>query len=345
MKIRTILILLALQMLSQTIQAQDSSIRAYLPSYRMKQFFNKDITGRTPWYSIHPFSSMNLIDIDETLPPEYAYSKGEMIAGKFDQIYYFSAIMNENGDALLTQENLDHLKFLQRIKAIYGTDIVLCISGDSGDFIPLLRDDAKRSGLLEELVSAIQEYDLAGIDLDWEFPKNVQEIDYFMGFLNDLRDLCSNEKTQLSIAASRFRALPEEAYEEVDFINLMTYDFYGRHSTVESTIEAVEYMMARYEIPPEKILMGIPFYGRIFDGYSPDYWKKSQSYRELVKLGIMDEKSDEIDGYYFNGANTVLEKIRVGQSLSLGGFFIWEIGQDSFGQQSLTRRIMNEVHP
>ena len=60
------------------------------------------------------------------------------------------------------------------------------------------------------------------------------------------------------MAVSRYRLLPAETYKIPDSINLMAYDFYGRHSTWEGTLEALEFMLTRYEIPPEKIVMGSP---------------------------------------------------------------------------------------
>jgi len=341
MKYRLIFIILALCLSSISLTAQD--LRTYLPSYRLKQFFTPDLSGRTPWYSMQPFTKKDSTFFSDSLPADYSYSTGEMILRKFDQIYYFSAVMNEDDETLLTQENHDQLRFLQRVRQLRGTDIILCISGDSGGFIPLLRDPDSRSRILEELNNALNVYELAGIDLDWEFPRNDQEKSVYLDFLKDLRTLCSSGNRQLSIAVSRFRALPEESYSTADFINLMTYDFYGRHSTLESTKEALDFMMARYSIPPEKLLMGIPYYGRIFDGYSPDYWKKSQSYKELIKLGISTPETNEIDGYFFNGADMVQRKVETGRTLGISGYFIWEIGQDSFGNQSLTRTLISSL--
>jgi len=332
-------------MFSFNLTAQEKqSLRTYLPTYRMKQFFNQDFSGRTPWYSMRPLTKRTRSPKANSFPADYSFSTGEMILNKFDQIYYFSAVMNENGETLITQENLDQLKFLERERTLFGTEIILCISGNSSDFIPQLRDEGRRSKILEEISSVLEGSALDGLDLDWEFPRNDQEKAVYIDFLNDLKTICSKGKWQLSIAASRFRALPVEAYEKVDFVNLMTYDFYGRHSTFESTKEALDYMMARYSIPAEKLLMGIPYYGRIFDGYSPDYWKKSQSYRELKKLGESSSETNEIDGYFFNGIDAVKKKIELGQSMNLGGYFIWEIGQDSFDKDSLTKQIYQSLH-
>ncbi|MDA3958977.1 glycoside hydrolase family 18 protein [Oceanispirochaeta sp.] len=331
-------IILSHFMMIQHVYAQSPrNLGTYLPSYRMKQLFPQDISGRTAWYKMHPYGSENGTNDTEVLPIDYSFSRGELILKHFDEVYFFSLRIPEKGEPLLSLENRDHLTYLQRLVNSKGPAMNLCISGSSSDFIPLLRDDLKRSEFLEGLEEIMDSFGLSGLDLDWEFPGNDQEKEFYSSLLGDLRSLCDSKGKKLTIAASRFHPLPAEAYSLPDKIHLMTYDFFGRHSTAESTREALEYMMARYEIPPEKLIMGIPFYGRIFDGYSPDYWKKAQSYREIIRQNPVLPHEDEAEGYYFNGPETVQKKTEIAEELSLGGFFVWEIGQDSLGKQSLTR--------
>ena len=328
----------------QSIQGQNTeSLGTYLPSYRMKQFFPQDISGRTAWYRMQPFSSEISRHYTDTIPADYSFSRGVLLMDHFDEVFFFSLLIPENGSPLLSQELIDHLIYLKRLSHAGSPALNLCISGSSSDFIPLLRDDPKRTSFLADLSGILLDFNLKGLDLDWEFPANDQEKEYYLSFLKDLRVLCDAQQKSLTIAASRFHSLPEEAYVLADKIHLMTYDFYGRHSTAESTREALEYMIARYEIPPSKLIMGIPYYGRIFDGYSPDYWKKAQSYREIARQNPLLSHEDEAQGYYFNGIDTVKEKIQMGQELGLGGYYVWEIGQDSLGKKSLTRSLFKSL--
>ena len=38
--------------------------------------------------------------------------------------------------------------------------------------------------------------------------------------------------------------------------------------------------------------------------------------------------ADTAGGYYFNGRQTIAEKVRLARRLGLGGVMIWEVGQD-----------------
>ncbi len=338
-------LLLALTTLIPAFAADPPQMKAYLPHYRMKQLFPHDLNRETAWYNMHPYGEAPGASYTKELPGSYSFSRGEMILQQYDEIIYFSMEMKNFPDSLLTDSQRGDLAYLQRLFQFSDTRLSLCINGSSSDFMPVLRDDGKKQLFYRILEDIMIDYSLSGIDLDWEFPRNDQEKEIYLDFLKDLRELCDRDGRKLSIAVSRFRPLLPETYAIPDVINLMSYDFYGRHSTPESTKEALEYMAARYDIPYENILMGIPYYGRIFDGYSPDYWKKAQSYREISLQNDLTESDDEADGYYFNGRDTVREKAEMGMDLGLKGFFVWEIGQDSFGESSLTAALKSAVHP
>lgn len=320
-------------------------MKAYLPSYRMHQLFNHDLNDNTVWYSMHPYAQSPGASYTRGLPTSYDYSRGEKILTHYDEILYFSMDMEGFPNELLSSSQEGDLRYLQRLVKNSDTKLSLCISGSSSEFIPVLRDAVKKDHLYKELHRMIKDYSVSGLDLDWEFPRNELEKEFYLEFLKELRALCDEQETKLTIAVSRFRSLIPETYSLPDEIHLMSYDFYGRHSTAESTQEALEYMAARYDIPYEKLLMGIPFYGRIFDGYSPDYWKKAQSYREIVFQNKVLPQDDEADGYYFNGMDTVKKKAEMGVDLGLNGFFVWEIGQDSFGRDSLTAVLNKTLRP
>lgn len=318
-------------------------MKAYLPSYRMSQLFRHDLNGNTAWYSMHPYALSPGASYTRDLPPDYSFSRGEKILTHYNEILYFSLDMKGYPDELLSSSQEGDLLYLQRLVQNSDSRLSLCITGSSSDFIPVLREENRKDSLLKELNRIMERYSLSGLDLDWEFPRNDLEKEFYLIFLKDLRGLCDTKGAKLTIAVSRFRPLIPESYALADEIHLMSYDFYGRHSTKESTKEALEYMAARYDIPYDKMLMGIPFYGRIFDGYSPDYWKKAQSYREIVYQNEVLPQDDEADGYYFNGMETVRRKAELGLNLGLNGFFVWEIGQDSFGRESLTHVLNTSI--
>jgi hypothetical protein len=339
-----------LLILNLTLTAEDGegktgipARKTYLPEYRMDQFFPADITGLPPWYDMNPFPEDrgSYPDLRRNMPNDYRQSRGENLLGSFSEVLYFTIRFSRENILDIEDQDKAHLKYLSRLPLLYGTDLTLCLAGSSHEILPAVTNPEKNKETLLKIAALLETYSLSGIDLDWEFPRNDDEKEIHRQFMESLKELTSSSGKTLSMAVSRYRLLPEETYKIPDSINLMTYDFYGRHSTWEGTLEAVEYMLLRYDIPPEKLLMGLPFYGRIFDGYSPDYWKKSQSYRDIVQDYSPSSHEDEAGGFYFNGPATIQRKLELAAEHQLQGVFIWEIGQDMPGEASLSRIVLD----
>ena len=136
-------------------------------------------------------------------------------------------------------------------------------------------DEAKRSRLLGELVAEAEAQGFQGVSLDLEYvPKDLAET--YAEFSQELGDMLRSRGLSLRIALAPktsptqkgilyeghdYRALGEAA----DSVLLMTYEWgytYGPPLAVAPLNEVrkvVEYAIT--EIPPQKILLGIPNYG------------------------------------------------------------------------------------
>jgi len=342
---RTFLSGVLMLLLPVILTAQVPERKTYLPEYRMKQLFPTDITGTVPWYDMNPFprDRNSYFQQNGILPADYSRSQSVYLLGQFSEVLYFALRIAEDRTLEVEDQDRDHLRFLSRIPALYGNSLTACLAGPSGRFVPAVRNEETRKALVTDLDEVIKTYDLAGVDLDWEFPRNDEEKQLHLEFMKDLREMLSPGGRTLSIAVTRTgtKLLPAESYTIPDTIHLMTYDYYGKHSTWEYTLEATEYMMARFDIPPEKLIVGLPFYGRIFDGFSPDYWKKTMNYRDIVREFAPAPSEDEAGGFYFNGPETIRKKMELVSSHSLKGVFIWEIGQDIPSRESLSRIILD----
>ena len=292
---------------------------------------------------MNPFPSGNnaFMERKKILPVDYRESRGEYLMGSFSEFFYFTIRFSEDDILEIEKQDRENLMYLARIVTLYNRKMSLCLAGSSTEILPLMKDDKKRTLTLTAIEDLMKEYNISGIDLDWEFPRNDEEKQLHLDLMKDLKQITDRQEKTLSMAVSRHRLLPAETYDIPDSINLMAYDFYGRHSTWEGTLEALEYMLTRYKIPPEKIVMGLPFYGRIFDGFSPEYWKKSQSYREIVRDYTPSPWQDEAGGFYFNGPETIARKMQLASDHNIEGVFIWEIGQDLAGTASLSRIILD----
>ena len=136
-------------------------------------------------------------------------------------------------------------------------------------------------------------------------------------------------------------AVTQQSLEAYDFINIMAYDKTGSwrpddigpHSPYSYAEEAMAYWIGERKIPPERLVLGVPFYG--FNFSPPAHYI---SYRDLVKEDPANAYLDSVDLKYFNGISTIVKKTELAKQ-ELGGIMIWEISQDTLGHLSLLRAI------
>ena len=161
---------------------------------------------------------------------------------------------------------------------------------------------SSREIFAESIIELIKMHDLDGVDMDWEYPGQRAEDnvfrpvdrDNFTLMLKELREKLDKlgEETGdrqylLTIASGSDQNYFNhtnlgEAHRYLDFINVMTYDFYngwisqtGHHANLfpsedekfggNSVIQTVERHLTA-GVPHGKLILGIPFYGRIWEG-------------------------------------------------------------------------------
>ena len=164
---------------------------------------------------------------------------------------------NENGSVTLYDTYADplNLEQMKEYKRKYPAVKVLVSVGGwtlSTYFSDIAADPAKRLTFARSVLKIIREYDLDGVDIDWEYPgggglssNHVSPDDgkNFVLLLKTIREVFDNASRQdhknylISVAAP---ADPEiasrinwtEASKYLDFIDLMTYDYHGAWDNV-----------------------------------------------------------------------------------------------------------------
>jgi hypothetical protein len=114
----------------------------------------------------------------------------------------------------------------------------------------------------------------------------------------------------------------------------MAYDGPGRnHSSMAYAEQALSYWRGR-GLPPEKTVLGVPFYSRPIE----------TAYRDLLAANPAAADQDEIEfngtTVYYNGRPTLVTKTKLAQR-EASGIMIWALAHDAPGPESLLSAIFD----
>lgn len=283
--------------------------------------------------------------------PSQSPSPGFIIAGYFPDyrelnpawalsltdIIYFSAEPRADGTLDTSRLSEETWSDLGRLKSDHGLRVHLSIGGweRDGAFAEMSADPELRAVFVENLLAFLLSHNLDGADFDWEFPATDTQFENYISLLTETEAALSVHGMLVSVALPAESDFPLGAFAVVDRIHLMSYDRGERHSTYVQAVDDVQAFLDA-GIPPEKLILGIPFYGR----------EISPPHNEFSYSQIMDDYSpapevDEVDGIYFNGLATVRRKVCYGMNEGLGGFMVWELSQDTADASSLLLQIFD----
>ncbi len=218
-------------------------------------------------------------------------------------------VMFDTTDIDNTSLKDDDLKILQKLKEVNPNLKILVSVGGwvwSGNFSDAALTEDSRARFALSAADFVHQYNLDGIDIDWEYPNqvgadNIHRVEDIENFtllmkatreaLNDLEERVQKDHLLLTIATGADSAYVTntklgEVARHLDFINIMTYDFYnglhtvtGHHanlypsslntSRVSDVLNSVK-LHEEAGVPLEKLTIGIPFYGRRWDGIKSD---------------------------------------------------------------------------
>ena len=167
--------------------------------------------------------------------------------------------------------------------------------GWSDFFSDAVLTESSRETFARSNAKIVEDYDLDGVDIDWEYPgmrgqDNIfrpEDKENFTLMFQALREALdeltsrTGKKYLLTTAIpcfTRFIEMTEmdKAQQYLDYINLMAYDFYvagdtaGHHSNLypsenydkEQSGDRAYQEYTKAGVPAEKLVLGIPFYGR-----------------------------------------------------------------------------------
>jgi chitinase len=288
------------------------------------------------------------------------------------------AFMIPNADGSVggfaTYPELVQAAHLNNVKVL----VVLGGWGQSAGFSPMAADTVARHTFVANMTNFCVSTGYDGMDIDWEYPANATDRTNFQLLVHELRQSFDTlvPRRLISIAA------PSTSWsgqwfdvwtmkDDLDWIGMMTYDFYGSWTakagpnsplfgSFSTNSEGwIDYSASYYTgrgVPRAKLLIGTPFYGWVFNAST--YYGTSTGAVQAAYSAIFPHLSqgwsahwDDVGNipYMINPAAT--QVITYDDSLSvaakctyvvnnnLAGTIIWALGQDKIG----TRQPLLEV--
>lgn len=241
----------------------------------------------------------------------------------------------------------------QLVKMAHAANVKVLISIGGGSipvyFVDYLADN-KRAAFVQSLVTAAENYEVDGIDVDLEGGSINQ---YYTAFVKALSVEMKQRHKLLSAAVATVygNAVPNEALQYFDFINIMSYDKTGPwnpsnagpHSPYDMAVNDLAYWSNR-SANKSKLVLGVPFYGY---GFGANNVTSSMPYSAIIAAFAGAENNDQLtmtDGeiMYYNGIPTIKNKTTLALQQG-GGVMIWELLQDAPGQNSLLKNIHDVI--
>ena len=283
-------------------------------------------------------------------------------------INYAFGHVNEsfNGVKIDNEERLRQIVDLRKQKP--ELKVLLSIGGwGSGRFSEMAANDEYRRAFAADCDRVVKEFALDGIDIDWEYPtssmanisSSPDDTENFTLLMQDIRAAIGNEKelTLATVASARyidFKAI----LPSVDFVNIMAYDMASapkRHSALypsghsgDITSDGAVTAHLKAGVPPSKLVMGMPFYGRGGDGYPSfqDYNKVgntdtqyTEKWDEVAQVPYLADKNDTLVFGFENPRSLAIKCQYILDKDLLGGMY-WDYSGDN--EQGDLRRTVAE---
>ncbi len=270
--------------------------------------------------------------------PSWSGSVNSIQYNKLTHVNYAFALPNSNG-TLQAIPDPNKLSSLVSLGHSNGVKVSLAIGGwnDGNDsaFEALAANATSRTTFVNSVVNVVNQYNLDGVDIDWEYPDPGASGSNFTALMQQLSSAMHSRGKLLTAAVvsggGTAEGVQTAVFGYVDWLNIMAYDGGSPHANYDWSIQSANYWKGR-GLPASKTVLGVPFYSR------PGYY----TYSQLVAMDPANANRDcaTVSGAQqcYNGIPTIKRKTQWAMA-NAGGIMNWELSQDTSGSTSLVSAI------
>lgn len=268
---------------------------------------------------------------EQSLKPEYPLT----------DVGYFGADLDSYGH-LIDVPNPKNLSFFKG-----RLHLVVSSSGRALTHFALAEGSREREQLVGDLLQAVQDFD--GLQIDFENVPD-KDGDVFLSFLQELRAGLGNKIFTIALPA-RTRTLTDDVYDYkkilplVDRILVMAYDEHWSGSE-PGPIASMDWceQVASYSfktIGQEKLIMGLPFYGRSWGSYNANRAFFYSGIERIIgeeNVTVIDRKNNiPTFSYeknisvtvYFEDEYSLSSRLQMYKSIGVESVGFWRLGQET----------------
>lgn len=233
-----------------------------------------------------------------------------------------------------------------------GAKVLVSIGGGTvppcgGDWALLVQPE-NRPTIVKGLLAFVDRYGFDGIDVDLE-GELMTRMDREGNYTPLVRELSAALRARsklLTCATASYVGgmVPDAALPYFDLIGIMSYDAIGptwgnpgdEHASYAQAEKDLALWLGK-GVPAEKLALGLPFYGRGFGQFRPD-WALRDIAAEVggraLNADVVGQRCAGCSYVTFNGLPTLERKARLAGAWG-AGVMVWEIDQDLPGHRAI----------
>lgn len=256
------------------------------------------------------------------------------------------SLMWETFKTFETNQPQDVKALIPIIQTSVGQQSITVRLGISGgnQWKAMITDKQARANFIAQVVAVVSSYNLAGIDLDFEWANKPQEFEDYSKLIIELRQALG-ESSLLSVSLHPISyKINAAAVSAISYASLQCYGPSPMRFPYTQYTKDIAQVLA-YGIPTQKLVPGLPFFGvsesqpRSVVGYAT--FVKAQLITSAAQNNVVYNNQE----FILNGPELIARKTNYALRESLRGIMFWDLAIDVpiTNQRSLLKAITETI--